>query len=410
MGTVLRARHAEEGWAKRQGGDVAIKLIHPHIAEDPSFRERFFAEAGLGRKVQHPSVASVFDVVSEEPWLGTVMSLVGGVTLDHWIRPGGLPVHEALALLTPLAHALDHLHGLGIVHRDVKPANIKVRADGTPVILDLGIAKDLKAGEGLTGTATSMGTVGWMAPEQADAKHVGPAADRYALGLITYALLSGQMPWPDDASEARVLTRKLTGELQPLDAARAGLASGVVAAVSAMLAMDPSARPASCGAFISGLSTGGDAPAEDLAGAPEAQRAQRDRDKARWAAEAEALRRDKEEHARKAAAGRARAEAAQEAEARRMQREEDKARWAAEAEDLRRDKLDKERAEAAQKAEAASEAEAQRRDAERSQEATAEKPQGQERPAATVKLVLLAFLALLLGWQLVQNIPLLVDG
>ena len=110
MGTVVRARHEREGWAKQQGGDVALKIIHPHIAADSSFQERFFAEAGLGRRVQHPGLATVYDVVSEGPWLGTILEYVEGKELTAWIRPGGLPVEEVLSLLTPLAEALDHLH------------------------------------------------------------------------------------------------------------------------------------------------------------------------------------------------------------------------------------------------------------------------------------------------------------
>ena len=195
MGTVVRARHVEEGWARQQGGDVVIKLIHPHIAADESFRERFFSDAALGKRVQHPGLATVYDVVSEGPWLGAILELVEGKELTGWVRPGGMPVDEVVELLTPLAEALDYLHSQGIVHRDLKPANVKVRPDGRPVLLDLGIAKDLTGRSGEhTRTATSMGTSAWMAPEQADAKNVTAAADVYAFGLIVYALLSGRMP------------------------------------------------------------------------------------------------------------------------------------------------------------------------------------------------------------------------
>ncbi|MCP4805901.1 MAG: serine/threonine protein kinase [Proteobacteria bacterium] len=252
MGTVLRARHAEEGWARRQGGDVAIKLIQPHIARDPGFRERFFAEAELGRKVSHDSVATVFDVLADGDHLGTVMSLVEGRELTTFVRPGGLPLSEVVALLRPLAQALDHLHGLGIIHRDLKPANVKVRADGTPVLLDLGIAKDMTSDANHTATATAMGTAGWMAPEQADAKNVGPAADRYALGGIAYALLSGRMPWADGASAARILTHKLGGNLVPLSQVSA-VSAHTSQAVMKMLSLDPSARPSRCVAFVNGL-------------------------------------------------------------------------------------------------------------------------------------------------------------
>ena len=258
MGTVLRARHVEEGWARRQGGDVALKLIRPELAAAASFRERFLAEAELGMKVEHASVARAFEVVADGASLGIVMELVDGPTLSKRVRPGGLPASEVIALLEPVAEALDHLHAAGIVHRDLKPENIRVRRGGGPVILDLGIAKDTRADAGMTATATTMGSVAWMAPEQIDAKRVGPAADRYALGLIAYALLSGRMPWPEDTSAGRIQVIKLMGQLEPL-----GL-EAFEAAVSSCLATDPSSRPASASAFVDALRAADEAPEPEL--------------------------------------------------------------------------------------------------------------------------------------------------
>jgi serine/threonine protein kinase len=253
MGTVVRARHAEEGWASRQGGDVAIKLVHAHLASDATFRERFFAEADLGRRMQHASLVPTWDVVTEGAWLGTVMSFVEGEPLTSRVRAGGLAVEEVVRLLGPVGEALDHLHAHGVVHRDVKPANVVVRPDGRPVLLDLGIAKDTGSGEGHTRTMTTMGTSLWMAPEQADAKHVDGAADRYALGLMAYVLLSGRMPWEHGTSEARVLVAKMTGQLVPVGEARPGLPAHVADAVTRMVALAPGDRFASCGQFITAL-------------------------------------------------------------------------------------------------------------------------------------------------------------
>jgi serine/threonine protein kinase len=260
MGTVVRARHVEEGWATRQGGDVAIKLVHAHLAADPTFRERFFAEADLGRRLRHASLVPTWDVVVDKQWLGTVMSFVEGTPLTGSVRAGGLPLEEVLTLLGPIGAVLDHLHEQGIVHRDVKPANIVVRKDGTPVLLDLGIAKDTREGESHTRAMTAMGTSAWMAPEQADAKHVDGAADRYAFGLMSYALLTGTMPWDAHTSEARIIARKFSGDLVPLSAARPGLPPHVHTAVTAMLSVNPSDRPATCRAFLAALAEGPTAP------------------------------------------------------------------------------------------------------------------------------------------------------
>ena len=252
MGVVLRARHNEEGWARRQGGDVAIKLIHPAISQDAAFRERFLAEADLGLSARHPNLARTFEVVSQGPWLGIVMALVQGEDLSSWVALAPLEAARVLEVLRPLAEAIDHLHAAGIVHRDIKPSNIKVQPDGTPVLLDFGIAKEVEGTRELTGTATALGTVAWMAPEQADAKRAGPAADVYALGLVAYALLAGEMPWPADSSEARIVSNKLTGKLRPLSARRPGL-PGVARVLQQALAVDPERRPRSCGALVEGL-------------------------------------------------------------------------------------------------------------------------------------------------------------
>ena len=255
MGTVVRARHVEEGWAKRQGGDVAIKLIHGKLAGDPKFRERFFSEAQLGMTVVHPSVARTYEVVSEGDALGLVMEFVPGGLLANHIVAGGLPLSDVVDLLKPLAAALDDLHAKEIVHRDLKPANIKIRPDGSPVILDFGIAKDLKQDQGLTATATALGTAGWMAPEQVDAKHVGPAADRYALGLISYALLSGRMPWPDGATAGRVASLKLSGGLVPLGESAPNVPPHAAEAVAKMTALEPSDRPSTSAEFVAALAS-----------------------------------------------------------------------------------------------------------------------------------------------------------
>ena len=314
---------------------MALKLIHPQIAADPSFRERFLDEAELGRRVQHPGLARVYDVVMEGPWLGTVLEHIEGKELTAWVRPGGLPVKEVVSLLTPLAEALDHLHSQGIVHRDLKPANVRVRPDGRAVLLDLGIAKDL-SGEagGQTKTMTTMGTSAWMAPEQADAKSVTAAADVYAFGLMAYALLSGRMPWPDGATEHRVIANKMMGKLESLGSVVPGLSLAVSSTVMVSLSVDAGARPESCGALVVSLDA-------TRRAAEEAKRAAQEK------ARGEALaRKAAGEKARRAAAARKAAEEKSRREAAEQARREADARQAAE-EKARRQVADQARREAA---------------------------------------------------------------
>jgi serine/threonine-protein kinase len=251
---VVRARHDDDGWARRQGGDVAIKLIHPHIASGTDFQRRFFIHADKCMRIQHPGLVPVYDVVSDGPWLGTVMGLVLGVPLSQYIVPGGLSVSAVLTLLEPLGAALDHLHSHGEVHCDLKPANVVVRADASTVLIDLGVPNDTHSGsEPHPRTMAALGTSAWIAPEQAEAKHVDSAADRYSFGLLTYALLAGQMPWASDATEARVLTAKRTGQLEPLSLTQPDVGTSVSASVMSMLAVSPSERPPNCVAFLAQL-------------------------------------------------------------------------------------------------------------------------------------------------------------
>lgn len=253
MGKVVRARHIEESWAKRQGGDVAIKLVHPHLAADPEFRERFLDEAELGQRLQHSSIARVHGVIVEGTRLGAVMDFIEGEPLSSLVKPGGLPLERVVVLLKPIALALDHLHAQGIIHRDLKPDNIKIRPDGRPVILDLGIAKDTASDSGRTRTSIAMGTSAWMAPEQADAKNVSPAADRYALGIITYVLLSGRLPWRDGISDTRIGMVKLMDQLLPLTDAQPNIDVIVAQCVTRMLALRAEDRFETSSGFVEAL-------------------------------------------------------------------------------------------------------------------------------------------------------------
>ena len=252
MGVVYRARHKNEQFAKGTG-DVAIKMIRPSYAQDHDFRTRFIREAILGKRLAHSNIAKVIDVYDDKGLLALLMEYVEGQELKELIPKDGMPAEEVINLLKPVASALDYLHAEGIVHRDMKPANVRVKPDGTSVILDFGIAKDTnEADSGMTQTGTAMGTQTYMAPEQMDAKRVTGAADQYALAMMAYQMLSGRLPWNEDVSQARLGLIKLTSDYQTLIAV-CSVSEPQNYAVMKGLSLQPEDRYETCVVFVETL-------------------------------------------------------------------------------------------------------------------------------------------------------------
>ena len=252
MGSVYRGRHTIEAFAKAEG-DVAIKMILPSLAKDEDFKKRFIREASLGKKLNHPNIAKVVSIHSANEDLALVMEYIDGKELKDLIPEGGMSVDEVVRLLKPIASALDYLHEQGVVHRDMKPANVRVKPDGTPVILDFGIAKDTnETDSGMTQTGTAMGTQTYMAPEQMDAKRVTGAADQYALAMMAYQLLSGRLPWDEGLSNVRIAIAKMTGDFNSLEELD-GVSKSISEAVLKGLSLDPIGRFESCTKFIESM-------------------------------------------------------------------------------------------------------------------------------------------------------------
>lgn len=187
---------------------VAVKLIRkeafPAEVHDRILK-RFEREAKVLARMSHPNIVKVYDSgeYNGAPYL--VMDLVSGKTLKDIPKP--LHYRHALQLLLLVAQALEHAHQNGILHRDVKPSNILIGADGEPMLADFGIAKLLEEGEGhtLTGTGVGVGTPEYMAPEQGLGKEVDGRADIYALGIVLFELLTGQKPFTADTPMAVVI-------------------------------------------------------------------------------------------------------------------------------------------------------------------------------------------------------------
>lgn len=226
--------------ARSPGGRLAaVKVVRPELADDEEFRARFRREIGAARQVSGAFTAPVLDADPDarRPWLAT--AYVDGPSLRARVADRGpLPVEDVRALGAGLAEALADLHRVGLVHRDVKPGNILLAADG-PRLIDFGIIRSDGLSEltELTESGAMIGSPGYMAPEQAEGQDAGPAADVFALGaVLTFAAL-GRGPF-GTGNAATLLVRTVSGE-PALD----GLPEGLRGLVAACLAHDPAQRP-----------------------------------------------------------------------------------------------------------------------------------------------------------------------
>lgn len=174
---------------ERLGRRVAVKAMHTDSLEDSA--QRFEREARIGASLNHPNLVSVYDVVTDAESVLIVMEYVEGKTLKEAIAEGPLDRATAISVIGGVAGALDHAHKAGIVHRDVKPANILIREDGVAKLADLGIATAAENTR-ITSSGIVLGTAVYMAPEQLEGERPGPAADVYSLAAVAYEALSGK--------------------------------------------------------------------------------------------------------------------------------------------------------------------------------------------------------------------------
>lgn len=174
----------------------AIKILHPELGRDPNFRARFQREVQVLTALNHRHIVRLEDFGEFEGLLYLVTELVNGVPLRKKIRPGGLPPREAGRWVLDLVEALSHAHSQGIIHRNLKPENVMIRADGFLKLVDFGLARPLTARSNLTLPGAVMGTPAYMAPEQVRPEGlVDGRCDQYTLGLLLYELLTGRRPF-----------------------------------------------------------------------------------------------------------------------------------------------------------------------------------------------------------------------
>jgi serine/threonine-protein kinase len=220
---------------------VAIKVLHPHLAGDDGSRVRFRREAVAAAGLAHPHIVTTYDTGRDAEVAYIVMELVEGITLARLLRAEGpLPLAKALDVAAQVADALACAHAHGVIHRDVKPSNILLRADGHVKVADFGIAK-AGASTDLTRTGVVMGTAKYLSPEQVSGAPADAASDIYALGIVVYEMLCGTPPFVGDSDLSTALSR-LTATPESLAERRPEVPPSLEAVVLRALARDPEAR------------------------------------------------------------------------------------------------------------------------------------------------------------------------
>jgi tRNA A-37 threonylcarbamoyl transferase component Bud32 len=219
---------------------VAVKVMRPRTQDETTFAMRFRDEARHTAKLAHPNIATVYDYGEDDGTAYLVMELVPGKPLSTLIEEGPLPQEQVRLILGQCALALASAHEAGVVHRDVKPANILVTPEGQVKLTDFGIAR-ANDGAGHTRTGEVMGTPQYLAPEQAMGRPVTGASDLYALGVVGFEMLTGTRPFDEESAVATALAH-INNPPPPLPA---HVTDPVRSAIEACLAKDPDHRPAS---------------------------------------------------------------------------------------------------------------------------------------------------------------------
>ncbi len=238
MATVFLAQE------ERSGRSVAVKWYVPTIFGENRGNRRFIKETRLMKQLKHPGIVSVYDAGMRDEYGYLVMEYLPKNLAEMIDRNDFIPVQKAVNLIVQVADALFYLHRNGIVHRDIKPGNILLRQDGTPALVDFGIAKLLDSETRLTKTGISVGTPLYMSPEQCQAKKVTGRSDLYSLGTVFFEMLTGQPPYT--GRDTRTIMVKHINEPPPKLPFRLRTCQPLC---DALMAKKPGDRPASMAAL-----------------------------------------------------------------------------------------------------------------------------------------------------------------
>lgn len=259
MGVVYLAEHIHLGQRR------VLKILAPELASDESFRTRFIRESRLAARVEHQNIVPIYDAGDSDEFLYISMRYVDGSDLEALLeKRGALPPNETIAILDQVAGALDAAHEAGLVHRDVKPANILIDLtqgqQGHVYLTDFGLTKRADSRSHLTKTGLFLGTLDYISPEQSLGKDLDGRADVYSLGCVLYHCLTGEVPFPKD-SAAAVIAAHLMSEIPQPTAVRPELPDKLDLVIAKALAKSPEDRFGTCaqlgaataGAFEVGL-------------------------------------------------------------------------------------------------------------------------------------------------------------
>ena len=248
MGVVYKA---EDTSLKRT---VSLKFLAFELTRDQEAKERFVHEAQAASALEHNNICSVHEIgETEDGRLFIAMSCYDGELLKSRMESGPLPVDLAIDIALQTAQGLAKAHSTGIIHRDVKPANIFITNDGTVKLLDFGLAK-LSSQTRLTKTGKTVGTAAYMSPEQTRGDEVDQRTDIWSLGVVIYEMLSGKLPFPGDYEQA-IIYGILNAEPEPLTALQAGIPLQLQRIVEKATAKNPDKRYQRAEEIIADLQT-----------------------------------------------------------------------------------------------------------------------------------------------------------
>jgi serine/threonine-protein kinase len=248
MGTVYKAHQVSLDRV------VAVKVPFKHLTKDEAFVQRFYREARVMAKLDHPNILRCYSVGEENGCHYLAMEFIDGSSMQSWLQQlGKLSVGDALYVILACGQALQHAHEQNLIHRDIKPDNILVTSKGVVKVADMGLAKALTDDLGLSRTGTGAGTPYYMSPEQArDAKHVDGRSDIYALGTMLYCFLTGNPPFKGE-TYVELLLAKEQGKFTPARRSNPEIPERLDLIIDKMMAVKPEHRYTSCAQLVHDL-------------------------------------------------------------------------------------------------------------------------------------------------------------